>query len=187
MDNYFNFPGFNIYIRHCGEENARSDPNITICMELLEAVFKRDNPYSIAWTFCHELGHSLLRLWDYPTWDNEDTADEFATVFVLMTDNPNNPKAHLALRQAMNEWISRPSDQEAEEILKRGDRHSISIQRARNILEWIQNSDELKRRWFNKIFLLHIKTGMLKQMEMKSEPYMDKYLIENELKRRNEN
>ena len=113
-------------------------------------------------------------------WDNEDAADEFATVFILMA---NDNEARLALRQAVNEWISKPSDLEAKGILRRSDRHTISIQRARNILQWEQNADDLKRRWL-KIFVPHIKTYHLQQLKNKPEPWMDLYLIENELKKR---
>jgi hypothetical protein len=180
LEEMFDFPGFNMTVRHCGEENAFSSPDITICFELMEGAYKRGNATSIAWTIFHELGHTLLRLWDYPLWDNEDAADEFATVLVLMG---NNSDGRLALRQAVSEWLSRPSDREAKVILERGDRHSISIQRARNILQWEQNADELKRRWF-KIFVNHIKTHHLQQLKIKPEPWMDLYLIENELKKR---
>ncbi len=180
LNEIFDFPGFNMNVRHCGEENAFSSPDITICFELMEGAYKRGNATSIAWTIFHELGHTLLRLWDYPLWDNEDAADEFATVLVLMG---NNSDARLALREAVNEWLSKPSDREAKAILQRSDRHSISIQRARNILQWEQNADDLKHRWF-KIFVPHIKTYQLHQLKNKPEPWIDLYLIENELKKR---
>lgn len=180
LNEFFDFPGFDIYVGNCGEENAKSTPDIIICMELMEGLYKRGNTASLAWTILHELGHSLLRLWDYPLWDNEDAADEFATVFLLMG---NDNETRISLRQAVNEWISKRSDLEAKAILQRSDRHSISIQRARNILNWEKNSDELKRRWF-KIFVPHIKTSILQQLKLKPEPWMDMYLIENELKRR---
>lgn len=179
LKDIFEFPGFDIYIKHCGQENAFSDPNITICFELIDGLYKRGNLASVTWIFFHELGHSLLRLWDYPLWDNEDAADEFATVFMLMGGAENR----LVLRQAVSEWLSKPSDQEAKAILKQSDRHSISIQRARNILNWEKNADELKRRWL-KIFVPHIKTNVLQQMKMKPEPWLDIGLIENELKKR---
>ncbi len=180
LSEMFDFPGFNMYVRHCGEENAFSSPDITICFELMEGAYKRGNRTFIAWTMLHELGHSLLRLWDYPLWDNEDAADEFVTVLVLMW---NNSGARVALRQAVSELLSKRSDLEAKALLTRSDRHSISIQRARNILQWEQNADDLKRRWF-KIFVPHIKTYQLQQLKSKPESWMDLYLIENELKRR---
>ncbi len=180
LKDVFEFPSFDIYIKHCGQENAFSDPNITICIEKIDGLYKRGNLASVTWILFHELGHSLLRLWDYPLWDNEDAADEFATVFLLLG---GGDERRLILRQAVSEWISQPSEQEAKDILKRGDRHSISIQRARNILNWEKNADELKRRWF-KIFVPHIKTYVLQQMKTKPEPWMDISLIENELKKR---
>lgn len=180
LNDMFDFPGFNINVTHCGSENAFSIPDITICFELIEGANKRGNPTSVAWTIFHELGHTLLRLWDYPLWDNEDAADEFATVMILMG---NNSDARAALRQAVSEWLLKRSDLEAKALLTRSDRHSISIQRARNILQWEQNADDLKRRWF-KIFLPHIKTPRLQQLKSKPEPWTDPYLIEEELKRR---
>ncbi|MEW6377844.1 MAG: DUF4344 domain-containing metallopeptidase [Thermodesulfobacteriota bacterium] len=180
LNDIFDFPGFNMNVRHCGEENAYSSPDITICIELIEGLYKRGNTAALSWTIFHELGHSLLRLWDYPSWDNEDYADEFATVFILMA---NDNEARLALRHAVNEWISKRSDLEAKEILRRSDRHTISIQRARNILQWEQSGDDLKRRRL-KIFVPHIKTHHLQQLKNKPEPWIDLYLIENELKKR---
>ncbi len=180
LNQFFDFPGFDIYVKHCGGENAYSTPNVTICMELMEGLYKRDNLASLAWIMLHEVGHSLLCLWDYPLWDNEDVADEFATVFLLLG---NDNETRIALRQAVNEWISKRSDLEAKAILKRSDRHSISIQRARNILNWERNADELRRRWL-KIFVPHIKTPVLQQMKMKRETWIDINLIESELRKR---
>lgn len=146
----------------------------------MEGAYKRGNSTSIAWTIFHELGHTLLRLWDYPLWDNEDAADEFATVLVLQG---NNNDSRLTLRQAVSEWLSKKSDIEANALLTISDRHSISIQRARNILQWEQNAYDLKRRWFN-IFVPHIKTYQLQQLKSQPESWMDLKLIESELKKR---
>ncbi|MCI0349405.1 MAG: hypothetical protein L0Z53_08265 [Acidobacteriales bacterium] len=80
----FLFPDFQISLRYCGAENAFSDPNITLCKELVEAMGDQRLEAAMTFVLFHELGHSLLRLWEQPGWDNEDFADEFATALMIM-------------------------------------------------------------------------------------------------------
>lgn len=84
MQKLFEFRDFNIYIQHCGTSNAWSNPNITICRELSSDLAAQGLDGAVFFVLMHELGHTLLRLWDYPLSDNEDVADEFATVMTIL-------------------------------------------------------------------------------------------------------
>jgi hypothetical protein len=96
-----NFLDFNIYFKYCGQENAFSTPDIIICNEYVAKLVNGNHEGALPWIFFHEVGHSLLRLWDYPLWDNEDAADEFATVLLLLMAGGTGKDIAL---EAIREW-----------------------------------------------------------------------------------
>lgn len=139
----FIFDDFDIYIEMCGAENAFSSPDILICLELNNLLFAQNVPAAIKFVFLHEAAHSLLNVWDYPLYDNEDAADELATVLLLLVEDKT------AALDAAKWWANSGSNAEALSKLWLDDRHTVSPQRARNIINWINNEDELKRRWLH--------------------------------------
>lgn len=175
---FFIFPDFRIEVRYCGFENAFSDPNITMCKELIESLVDQGLEKAVVFILFHELGHTLLRLWNYPLWNNEDVADEFATVIMLLSNQET-----IAFDAA--QWFaSRTSVQEAMDKLRADDRHTLSPQRARNIINWLNQSDELMRRW-QKIFVPNMQTETLKSIDKDIKtPWIDHKLIRAELAKR---
>lgn len=177
----FIFPDFNIYVRYCGEENAYSNPNIILCNELIAKLYNAKLSHALKWTFLHELGHTLLRLWDYPLWDNEDAADEFATVFLLIWDGENGKN--------IAKWAAYEFRTQSPHILEylgkifMNARHSFSVQRSRNIENWINNEEELKRRWL-RILVPHLQTQVLEKMLAAPAPWVDTTLVSHELRNR---
>ncbi len=175
------FSDFDIYLKRCGQVNAFGGPQgITICYELIEEYYKFDPEKVgelVTWVFFHELGHTLLNLWGYPLWDNEDAADEFATVLFLMGD-----KLESILEMARY-FSNNPSKLEAMNKVLVDDRHSLSIQRARNLLAWANGTDELLKRW-QKLLVPNTKTEMLKDSLSNPEPYVDIKLVKEELEKR---
>ena len=139
LQELFEFEDFDIYVMRCGTVNAYSTPNIVICQELYETLTQQRVPGAIFFVFLHEVAHSLLYVWDYPLFDNEDVADELATFLLL-------EQSDLAL-QAAQWWSRSGSDQEALSKLYVDDRHAVSPQRARNIVTWLNKEDEMARRW----------------------------------------
>ncbi len=137
----FVFEDFDIHITSCGEANAYSTPDVVLCAELFSELHEQGVPGAALFVFFHELGHSLLNLWALPLHDNEDAADEFATVMMLLGDHEEE-----AL-EAAAWWAERATQQEAIAKLWADDRHSISPQRARNIVNWVNQGDALKLRW----------------------------------------
>ena len=74
--------------------------------------------------------------------DNEDAADEFATALILMAKQKN-----MALDAA--QWWASQGASERDAIAKiwMDDRHSLSPQRARNIIRWVNNANDIVPRW----------------------------------------
>lgn len=173
----FIFKEFQISFRHCGFENAFSDPNITVCVELIEKLMERDLLPALSYVIFHELGHTLLRDWDLPLWDNEDVQDEFAVVVCLLAEDKEGAVA------AAKFWSDSISRNEALAKLYIDDRHTISPQRARNIARWLENSDELLRRW-QKMLIPNMQTEALKALDKESDPWINHELVKSELKRR---
>lgn len=139
----FIFEDFDIYVQKCGMANAFSAPDIYICRELNDLLIDQDVPEALLFVFLHEAAHSLLNVWDYPLYDNEDAADELATALLLFADQKESALG------AAKWWASRGSADEALAKMWVDDRHTISAQRARNIINWINDDEELIRRWLH--------------------------------------
>src|SRR4030067_1630482 len=125
---FFIFQDFRIEVRYCGFANAFSSPNITLCKELIENLVDQGIEKAVVFILFHELGHTLLRLWEYPLWDNEDVADEFATIFMLLSNRED------AALDAAQWFASKTSIIGAVEKIWVDDKHTLSPQRARNII-----------------------------------------------------
>jgi hypothetical protein len=177
LKTFFVFDDFQISVRHCGTENAFSNPNITLCTELVEALHDQNLDEAVSFVFFHELGHSMMRLWGLPTWDNEDVADEFATVFLIM-----GKQEGMALKAAQW-WSSRTTEEEALAKLWIDDRHTVSPQRARNIIRWLNSDNDLVRRWM-KVMVPNMQTQALHEMLADAYPQIDKDLVRGELGKR---
>lgn len=159
IERAFENADFNIKVKPCGESNAYSDrgtADITICSEILSDLQR--NPGALTATLLHEYGHSLLNRWGEPGASEEDMADQFATVALLR----GGDKGRESLLQWIQYWTQRDSRAEAQFQLTRGDTHSLSIQRARNIQQSMNFPDELTRRW-NKMLYRHMTKQALQQ------------------------
>jgi hypothetical protein len=133
-------PTFTITVKPCRAINAYSNPNIVVCTELLADLNSKDLNDALFPILLHEMAHSLMYLWKLPGYNNEDIADEFAAVY-LVKELPHAIKAYI-------KWLeSKDSVTEAVMQIVNGDRHTISIQRARNLKATFANPDELMARW----------------------------------------
>lgn len=148
----FIFKDFDIHIEPCGQVNAFSESfgngDIHICTELLDNITKAKNLGAFHFIFFHELGHTLLGLWSLPGNNNEDIADEFATFMMLQGDASQG----VLLSNSLDFWRNRDSAAEASNMLLNGDRHSLSVQRIRNIEENISNSSTFCKHWTQLIY-----------------------------------
>lgn len=145
----FEFKDFNINVKPCGQSNAYSESatgDVTICTEILDEMSNRAGAMQAV--ILHELGHTLMNLWGLPNYANEDDADQFATVMLLRQSDTG--------KQSLYEWMQWYSEHDsvaqARNMLARGDTHSLSIQRIRNIQGVMQKADEFVRRWNNVLY-----------------------------------
>lgn len=168
------FNDFKIHVRHCGIENAFSNPDITLCAELDDSLAKSGLRMAMPFVFFHEVGHSMLRVWGYPLYDNEDVADEFSTVMWLMLKAPGPALA------AAKYFSNQTSENEALSKIWVDDRHTVSPQRARNIAHWLNEPNELLARW-QKILIPNMQTAALRAMDGSREPWVDHKLIQTQL------
>ena len=173
----FIFDDFHISVRHCGTANAFSNPDVTICTELIENLHDANLDDAVAFVFFHELGHSMMRLWGLPVSDNEDVADEFATTMTII-----GKQQQMALHAAQW-WASQTSEQEALSKMWMDDRHTISPQRARNIIHWLNNDNDLVHRWM-KVLIPNMQTAALRSLLNDPDPRIDKELVRGELGKR---
>ncbi len=176
LKSLFVFPDFQISIRHCGAVNAFSNPDITVCTELVNELARKDLNGAIVFVLFHELGHTLMRGWGLPLYDNEDAADEFATVIMMMG---NQQQAAL---EAAQWWASEDVQQMAVAKIWMDDRHSLSPQRARNVIRWLNHQSELVRRW-QKLFMPNMQTSALQGL-LDAPGSFDREAIRMELSRR---
>ncbi|MFL6292625.1 MAG: DUF4344 domain-containing metallopeptidase [Thermoanaerobaculia bacterium] len=139
-----------VVMRECGEVNAFYDPDsgqISICYELVEhysEIFMADANTdeeqeeagtSVAdatmFTFFHEMGHSLIDIYDLPiTGREEDAVDQLATLILLQGgDDGEN-----AAIDGANSFVG--NEEEEMDDLAFWDEHSLDEQRFYNIVCW---------------------------------------------------
>ena len=177
------FPDFNIRIEPCGQTNAFSDTftsgDIHFCSEMADHLTKTKNTGAFLFIFLHELGHSLLGLWGMPGNNNEDIADEFAT-YLMMQGSSN---ITTLLEQSLDFWRNRDSMGEAMQMVAHGDRHSLSVQRIRNIQENMKMGDAFIKRWNREIYP-HMTPEYLNQIISNPKSFSDVELAKEILKER---
>jgi hypothetical protein len=179
LNKLFIFRPFSISVELCGKDIAFSRKDgIVLCLEFVKKISttlgsKEKTINVLLFTIFHEAGHILLAQWEYPFYDNEEVADDFATVLIMMLGQ----KERLS---AMTEFfISNPSSNELLSQAFKGDRHPLSIQRARNILRWMKDPEQLKK--WQTVFVPHMQTAVLKQLKKTTPSWVNPILVEKEL------
>ncbi len=182
LNKLFIFEQFPITVMACGKAGAFSNQNgIMLCTEFIKKVHTtvgngdKSNDV-LLFSIFHEVAHVLLLQWGYPFYDNEDVADEFATVLILLMGQSER------LSPVTEFFISNPTSSELITKALQGDRHQLSIQRARNIIAWTKDAERVKR-WLI-IFTPHMQTPVLVKLKEKPTAWIDPVLIEEELAKR---
>jgi len=160
---------------------AESD-RVVLCIELankLQSVLQNQQKTTdvLIFTIFHEIGHILLFQWHYPFYDNEEIADDFATALMLMFHQKER------LNAATEFFISNPSSRELMATAIRNNRHPLSIQRARNIVNWSNDPARLSR--WQLLLIPRMQTSTLQTLLAKVKSEQFKRAIQQELTLRN--
>lgn len=182
----FVFDELDIRIRRCGTANTFADAvsdTIYICAELgrklLEGTDDRAQARNIfLFAVLHEVGHVLLRQWDYPFYENEEVADEFATVLLVMLGQGERA------RSLVDYFAGLSPEEELARKRDRDDRHPLSVQRARTIGGWLEDPG-LARRW-QKVLVPHMQTDVLQALARSPTPWTAPDRVAHELEARHE-
>lgn len=178
----FVFKDFDINVRPCGQVNATSAQktgDITICTELLSQYANK--PSVVIFVFAHEIGHTLLGLWGLPGADNEDMADEFASN--LITQSKDGARI---ISESLDFFKDRNPYAEAKQTIEQGDRHSLSIQRIRNIRAHLEQPKALTGKW-NRLLYPHLTESALNKIITSPDQFDDIALAKAELSKRSGN
>ena len=139
---------FHVEVAPCGSLNAISmdGGNIRLCTELLHRLGVSDGQF--IGIFFHEFGHSLLRLWGMPGWDQEDIADDFAVYMLLQFDGGIGMAADFA---SYFQTYADPKD-EALRVTTQGGRHSTGLQRYQNIQQRLRDPRRFMEEWNSQLY-----------------------------------
>lgn len=179
----FVFDPFLMRVEQCAVPKAFVDTSgIVLCTEYVQHLYdalgdRQMAQNALAFSIFHEVGRMLLSKWNYPFSAKQEAADEFATV--LMVIIKQNERA-VALAEY---FIKNPSAPEAIMKLLRDDRHPLSVQRARKVLHWL-NDSQLVRKW-QKVLVPHMQTPLLKKLRQHPTSWTDLPLVDKELAARN--
>lgn len=178
----FVFDALDFKIGRCGTANAFSGGDtVYICTEIGPRLMRdigdeRKARDALVFAMLHEIGHVLLKQWRYPFYDNEEVADEFATVLMVMFGQGERARTQAEYFSALS------PDAELERKRERDDRHPLSVQRARNIVRWLEDP-ELVRRW-QRVLVPHMQTRILRALEAAPKEWTDLALVKQELAKR---
>ena len=180
----FVFNPFPIRVEKCGAAKTFVDSTgIVLCDEYANHLYetlgeRKKATNALLFTIFHEVGHILLAQWNYPFSDNEEVADEFATLMMVMTNQEERALAmakYFLKNPSISEWLLK---------LFRDDRHPLSVQRSRNIIRWLRDP-QFALKW--QAFLVpHMQTAILKKLQEQPTSWTDLSLVKKELAERSQ-
>jgi hypothetical protein len=178
----FIFDPFQMGVEKCNEPKAFLDKSgIFLCAEYVYNLYdglgdKETAQNALSFSIFHEVARVLLTDWNHSSASSKETADEFATVLMLMLKQ--NDRAYSIAEY----FVKNPSESEELAKLLDDDRHPPSPQRCQNILRWLDDP-QLVRRW-QRFLVPHMQTVLLKRLLLKPTPWTDIELVEKELQAR---
>lgn len=182
LEKIFMFDPFPIKAIVCSNTGVFSSPEgIILCVDFIKQVFESIGNQEkttdvLIFALFHEVGHLLLEQWGYPFYDNEEIADEFASILLIVVGQKER------LSSTAEYFLSTPSASEMVAKIFQDDRHPLSVQRSRNILRSIKNPEKT-RRWLN-FFIPHMQTAMLRKILDSQSSNFDLEVVRLELKKR---
>ena len=160
-----------------------STKGLTLCVEYAGTLQKalrdkRRSTDALLFSLFHEMGQELLHQWKEPFPRGVETSDEMATVLMVLF--------HLNDRVASTAtfFSTNPKFVDAFAKVFPDNPHPLSVARARQILEWVQDPNLLPK--WQPILLPHMQTALLRQLQQRPEVWTDAKLVEKELHSRKE-
>jgi hypothetical protein len=179
----FVFDPFPIGIKPCGVPKAFvGTSGIVLCTEYIQHLYdilkdQKRTENTLSFSIFHEVARMLLSKWNHPFSANEEVADEFATVLMVML---NQKERVITIAEY---FVKNQSASETLLNLFGDDRHPLSVERAKNILSWAKDP-QLVHKW-QKVLIPHMQTTLLKRLQQHPTPWTDLPLVEKELFERN--
>ena len=179
LQQVFIFDDIDIQLVKCGKANAYSnETTVFLCAELIQKLLqkvedKKKVKQLIFFTLLHEIGHVLMKQWNYPLYKNEEAADQFATVLLIMLSQTDVAKVQADFFSSVS------PDLEYEQKIKKDVKHPLSIQRARNIRRWLDDPGVVKE--WQPIFIPQMQTSFLKKLQNQPQWWTDLGLLKSEL------
>ena len=179
LSSVFIFKSFPITVKGCGKPGAfNGSEGIVICLELVKAISdtmgnKEKSATVLLFAAYHEIGQVLLSQWGYPFYDNEEIGDEFAAMLFVMLGQQER------LSALTEYFLSHPASNELLAKALKDGRHPLSLERARNIVRFVNDTDRLKR--WQLIFVPHLQTAVLERQKKDPPSWADPALVKKEL------
>jgi len=175
----FVFDPFPMGVKQCGVPRAFADePGVFLCNEYVYHLYEalRDQEKAkdfLSFSIFHEVARQLLEDWNHPEAGKGERIDEFALALMLML---NQKRRALG---AADSAVKNPSAFTAMTKLFQDERHPLSAQRAKKVLNCAKDST-LPKKW--QAFLVpHMQTALLKSLKKKPTSWTDLSLVEKEL------
>jgi hypothetical protein len=175
----FVFDPFPMGVKQCGVPTAfRGEPGVFLCTEyvyhLYDALKDQEKAKSfLSFSIFHEVGRELLQRWNHPEATKIERIDELAVVLMLML----NQKSRVL--GAADFAVKNPSVFSDMTKLFQDERHPLSAERGRNVLNWAKDST-LPKKW-QSFLVPHMQTALLKRLKQKPTSWTDLSLVEKEL------
>jgi hypothetical protein len=178
----FVFDRFPMGVKKCGEPKAFLDrPGVTLCAEYVYHLYdiiedQEKTKDALSFSIFHEIAGVLLAKWEHPFAANEDVADEFATVLMVMVKQEERAKG------AAEYFVQNPTVTVVLKKLFQDDRHPLTGKRAQNVIRWLKDP-RLVLNW-QKTLVPHMQTSLLEKLKASPTSWTDLPLVEKELARR---
>lgn len=182
----FVLDGLEIQVVGCGRGNAYAAPaRILICREFVQGLVddlggdSRRLSDVLLFALMHEASHVLLDAWELPSSRDEATADEMATVLLVMFGESRRLDTAAEYFEGLSAQMP-PISPGAPEM-----RHPDHARRARDLRRWQEQGDVLARRWQPRL-VPHMRTALLRQLAAEPRAWTVTGLVREELARRDD-
>ncbi len=178
----FIFKSFPMGVAQCRKSRAFDEGSgVILCAEYVQILYrslghKQKAMDALSFSIFHEVSRVLLTQWNHPRAAQKATADELATVLMVMLAQTKRLSAN-AENFARNPSISKTLKQTLQD-----DRHLLTGQRAKKILAWLKDR-RVVLKW-QKFLVPHMQTVLLKRLQQHPTEWADLPRVEKELELR---